>query len=131
MVSSLRALGVWLLAMYFAAVTVVGEAWHLVPGNDHEGRAVSRSVSGTGGCLDCLGQGGSPSAEPAATRPDGSNVTADGCPICQFLGKAKAPSLVIAQPTVRSLVVYLPGPGVCRVTAWVIRSHLIRGPPAR
>jgi hypothetical protein len=131
MVCSRRTLGVWLLAMHFVAVTVVGEAWHLLPGSDHLGRAVSRRVSGDAVCLDVVGHGGSPSAGPAATWPDSSDLTADGCPICQFLGKAKASQLVIPQPAVRPLVVYLPSPGVSLVTAVVIRSHLIRGPPAR
>jgi hypothetical protein len=131
MAHHLTTAGTWLLAAYFAVATVVGEAWHLVPGNDHGLRPLVASLR--------LAPGGSESAEPgtrsaAVASPSqgatGSDTGADVCPICQFLAKARLLSLVVPRPPAPSLtgsMVQLLAP--VAIAAMLIACD-IRAPPA-
>jgi hypothetical protein len=129
MVITRHSRGIWLLAVYFVAVTVVGEAWHLLPGNDHGGLLTEYR------CLPpCEGQGGSEADRscwlPSSHLPPRSlALGADSCPICQFLGKARISDPPAARITPPPLQGTLPRDIPQVVWVPVVETRGIRGPP--
>ena len=121
--------GIWLLAAYFVAVTVVGEAWHLLPGN-HHGGLLTESCSSQ----RCEGQGGSgvdrsPWLVSLQSPLRSASPGADSCPICQFLGKARISNPPAARITFHPLQGTLPRDILRVVWTHVVETSGIRGPP--
>lgn len=127
MVDSSRTLRYWLLAAYFTTMTVVGEAWHLLPGNDFEGRLVySRSAAGF---HDFWADWGGGRSAASSSHPLPSSPVTDFCPICQFLGKARIPASPSTPPPTPPLVEGLVRDETSNSWTPVTGKRDIRGPP--
>lgn len=130
MVANASRAWIGLLTAYFAVATAVGEAWHLVPGNDHghlgsghwsQGRRLSP--------CDDLDRGQYSYVSGGASTVPTRQASADFCPICQFLAKARISVQVAILPESLPLTGALSS-AVPRIS-WTasVATGGIRGPP--
>lgn len=129
MVRSRRTRGIWLLAAHFVAVTVVGEAWHVLPGNDHGDLLTESRLSRHGDERGCGGADRALRLTSSPLSPWSSSIGADACPICQFLGKARISNALAARITFQPLQGTLPRDTQRAVWTPVVETRGIRGPP--
>jgi len=97
----LRTILTWLLAAFFGAVSVSGQALHLLPGCDHsfDGRHVACAPAREWTSWLGFLTGSEPSIRPQAE--DDSGVCDDqNCLICQYWAQAKTLVAVLHQPII-------------------------------
>jgi hypothetical protein len=95
----LRAILTWLLAAFFGAVSVSGQALHLLPGCDHACHVRQAACTPAGECVSLPGflAGSEPSVRPQA-EDDLGVCEGQNCLICHYWAQAKTLVAVLHLP---------------------------------
>lgn len=101
----LRGAIVWLAAASFAALSLVGDGLHGIPGFQHGIAPRHGCSSSQGGCCapvaydaGCGGPGPSAGAEPEVPAERSSPTEKHTCPVCRLLAQAKTAPTVAELP---------------------------------